>query len=220
LEAEGGKGEGNKMRSGGKSFILKGQDRPSCNVFGRQGHTESACRIRAKAMASAKKESNDIIVQCKKDNAESAQSFAAVASASTKQEESSDEDGDDKYKKAFMNSFMESWRTSKNNKNTQNNERKLSDNDTSDSAQNYSPSFKLVALKPNRAKMGIPTREVIGETTINGSKQPLPILIDTRSSSSIILKKFINKKVLVKNSRTTTEWTTLRGSSTKRKKEQ
>jgi predicted aspartyl protease len=40
-------------------------------------------------------------------------------------------------------------------------------------------------------------------------KKTLRILIDTGSSSSIILKKCINKSVLVKNSRTTTEWTTL-----------
>jgi predicted aspartyl protease len=70
-------------------------------------------------------------------------------------------------------------------------------------------SFKLVALKPMRAKIGIPTTETIGETTVNGSKKPLRILIDTGGSSTIILKKFINKSVLVKNSRTTTEWTTL-----------
>jgi hypothetical protein len=35
--------------------------------------------------------------------------------------------------------------------------------------------------------------------------------MDTCSSSSIILKKLINKSLLVKKSRTTTEWTTLGG---------
>jgi hypothetical protein len=37
----------------------------------------------------------------------------------------------------------------------------------------------------------------------------LRTLIDTDSNSSIILKKFIYKSVLLKNSRTTTEWTAL-----------
>jgi predicted aspartyl protease len=52
---------------------------------------------------------------------------------------------------------------------------------------------------------------VSGETTVNGSKKPLRILIDAGSSSYIILKKFIYKSVSVKNLRTITEWTTLWG---------
>jgi hypothetical protein len=61
-------------------------------------------------------------------------------------------------------------------------------------------------------KKGIPTTEVIGETNVNGKKTPLRIIIiDTGSSSSIILKKFINKNTLVQNKRTTIEWTTLGG---------
>jgi hypothetical protein len=43
--------------------------------------------------------------------------------------------------------------------------------------------------------MGISTTENIGETTVNGSKKPLRILIDTGSSSSIILKKIISKSL-------------------------
>jgi hypothetical protein len=57
--------------------------------------------------------------------------------------------------------------------------------------KNYSTSFKLVAVKPKGAKIGIPTTEIIGETTVNGRKSPLRILIDTGNSSSIILKIFI-----------------------------
>jgi hypothetical protein len=102
-------------------------------------------------------------------------------------------------------------KSSHKDKKAQKNKRKRSDNDTRESEQNYSTSFKLVALKPKRAKKGIPTTEVIGETTVNGSKKPSRILIYTGSSTSIILKKFINKSLLVKNSRTTTEWTTLGG---------
>jgi predicted aspartyl protease len=71
-------------------------------------------------------------------------------------------------------------------------------------------------LKPKRAKIGIPTIEVIGEITANGSKKTLRILIDTGSISSIILKNFINKILSVKNSRATSEWTTLGGGSTNR----
>jgi hypothetical protein len=52
---------------------------------------------------------------------------------------------------------------------------------------------------------------VIGETNVKGKKTPLCVLIDTGSSSSIILKKFINKNTLVKNKKITTEWTTLGG---------
>jgi hypothetical protein len=73
-----------------------------------------------------------------------------------------------------------------------------SDNDSSDSDSNYSNSYKLVALKPKRAKIGVPTTEVIGETNVNGKKTPLRIIIDTGSSSYIILKKFINNNTLVK----------------------
>jgi hypothetical protein len=61
-----------------------------------------------------------------------------------------------------MNSFMESWKTSQKKNKVEKNKHKLSDNDTSDSEQNYSQSFKLVALKPKRATIGIPTTEVIG----------------------------------------------------------
>jgi hypothetical protein len=63
---------------------------------------------------------------------------------------------------------------------------KRSENDTIDSEQNYPTSFKLVALKPMRAKIGIPPTESIGESTVNGSKKPLHILTDTGSSSYII----------------------------------
>jgi hypothetical protein len=61
---------------------------------------------------------------------------------------SEEEDEDDKDKKAFMKSFMASWKSSKKDKKAQKNKRKRSDNDTSDSEQNYPTSFKLVALKP------------------------------------------------------------------------
>jgi hypothetical protein len=85
-----------------------------------------------------------------------------------------------------MKSFMASCKSSQKDKKAQKNKRKRSDNDTSESDQNYSTSFKLVALKTKHAKIGVPTTEVIGETTVNDSKKPLLILIDTGSSSSII----------------------------------
>jgi hypothetical protein len=49
------------------------------------------------------------------------------------------------------------------------------------------------------------------EKQVNGRKKHSRILIDTGSSISIILKTFINKSLLVKISRTTTESTTLGG---------
>jgi hypothetical protein len=58
---------------------LKGQELPSCDLCGRKGHTKPACRIKQKAMASAKKETNDITTQWKNDEAEKAQAFAAAA---------------------------------------------------------------------------------------------------------------------------------------------
>jgi hypothetical protein len=87
-----------------------------------------------------------------------------------------------------MKSVMSSWGSSQKDKKAQNNKRKLSDNDTSDSEQDNSASFK-------HAKIGIPIKEVIGETTINSSKKALRILTDTGSSSSTILNKFINKSL-------------------------
>jgi hypothetical protein len=110
-----------------------------------------------------------------------------------------------------MKSFMASWKSSQKDNKAQKNKLERSDNDTSNSGKNYSTSFKLVALKPKRAKIGIPTTKVIGETTVNGSKKPLHIIIATGCSSSFIVTKFINKSLLVNNSITTTEWTTLGG---------
>jgi hypothetical protein len=59
----------------------------------------------------------------------------------------------------------------------------------------------------------------MGGTNVNGMKTPLRLRIDTGSSSSIILKKFIKKSTLVKNKRTTAEWTTLGGKFYTKKQE-
>jgi hypothetical protein len=58
-----------------------------------------------------------------------------------------------------MKSFTASWKSSQKDKKAQKNKRKCRVNDTSKSEQNYSRSFKLVALKPKRAKIGIPTKK-------------------------------------------------------------
>jgi hypothetical protein len=136
---------------------LKGQELPSCDFCGRKGHTKTACRIKQKAMASAKNDTKDRSAQWKKYKAEKSQAFAAYDSTSKQEDSSSDEDEDDKDKKAFMKIFMASWKSSQKDKKAQKNKRKCSDNDTSESKQSYSKSFKLVALKPKRAKIGIPT---------------------------------------------------------------
>jgi hypothetical protein len=47
-----------------------------------KGHTETACQIKQKAMASTKKDTKDRSAQWENDKAEKAQSFAAAASAS------------------------------------------------------------------------------------------------------------------------------------------
>jgi hypothetical protein len=202
---QGGKGKNHK-KNRGKYSILKGQEIPSCDFYGRKGYTESTCRMKQKAMASARKETKYRVNQWKKEKSEKAQAFATAAAASKQDDTSSDKD--DKDKKAFMKSFLSTWKSSQKDKKIQKNKRKRSDNDASDSEQNYSMSFKIVALKPKRAKIGIPTTEIIGETTVKGRKTPLRIVIDTGSSRSIILNLFINKSLLVKNSRTTTKWTT------------
>jgi hypothetical protein len=80
-ESGGGKGK-HQIRSGSKTYILKGQDVPYCDFCGRKGHPQTSCRIKAKDMASAKKETNDKSAHSKKENAEKAQSFAGTASAS------------------------------------------------------------------------------------------------------------------------------------------
>jgi hypothetical protein len=56
-----------------------------------------------------------------------------------------------------MKSFMASWKSSQKDKKAHKNELKRIDNDTIESEQNYSTYFKLVALKPKQAKIGIPT---------------------------------------------------------------
>jgi hypothetical protein len=181
---------------------------PSCDFCGRKGHTKTTCRIKQKSTAYAKKDTKDRSAHWKKDTAEKAQSFSAAASTSKQKYSSSEEDEDDKDKKALLESFMASWKSSKKDKKAQKNKRKRSYNDTRDSEQKYSTSFKLVALKRKRARIGIPTT---GETTVNDSKKPVRVLLDTSSSSSIILNKSINVSLLVKNSITTTEWTALSG---------
>jgi hypothetical protein len=52
---------------------------PSCDFCGREGHNETACRIKKKAMASAKKYTKDRGDQWKKDKSEKAQAFGAAA---------------------------------------------------------------------------------------------------------------------------------------------
>jgi hypothetical protein len=119
-------------------------------------------------MPSSKRDTKDRSAQWKKDKDEKAQSFAVEASSSKQEYSSSEEYEDDKDKKAFIKSFMASWKSSKKGKKAQKNKRKRSDNDTSESEQNYSTSFKLVDFKTKHAKVGIPTIEVIGETTVHG----------------------------------------------------
>jgi hypothetical protein len=153
---QGGNGKNHK-KNGRKSSILKGQEFPSCDFCGRKGHTETACRIKQKAMATAINDTNDRSAHWNKDKAAKAQVFAADASTS-KQEDSSSDKEDEKDKKAFMKSLMASWKYSQKDNKAQRNKRKHSDNDTNDSEQNYSTSLKLVALKPKRAKIGIPTK--------------------------------------------------------------
>jgi hypothetical protein len=99
-------------------------------------------------MASAKKYTKDRSDQWENDKAETAQSFAAAASIIKQEDSSNEEDEDGKDKKAFMKSCMASWKSSKKDKKAQNNKLKRSDTDTSESEQNYSTSFKLVALTP------------------------------------------------------------------------
>jgi hypothetical protein len=140
-------------------------------------------------MTSDKKDTKDRSTQWKKNKAEKAQAFAAADASSKQDDSSSDQDEDEKDKKAFMKSFMASWKSSKKDKKAQKNKRKRSDNDTSDSEQNYSTSFKFLALKSKREKKGIPTTEVIEETTVHVSKKHLPIFLDTGSSSSIVFLK-------------------------------
>jgi hypothetical protein len=88
-----------------------------------------------------------------------------------------------------MNAFIKSYDKS-HKKSSGKGKRKRSDSDIdpSDYDSNYSNSYKHVALKPKRAKMVLPTTEVIGGTNVNGKKSNL-----------------------MKNKRTTTEWTTLGG---------
>jgi hypothetical protein len=67
---------------------LKGQELPSCDFCGRKGHAKTACRIKQKAIASAKKDTKDRSTQWEKDKAEKSQAFAAAA-VSSKQYDSS-----------------------------------------------------------------------------------------------------------------------------------
>jgi hypothetical protein len=61
-----GKGKNHK-NSGGITSILKGQELPSCDFCCRKGHTKTACRIKQKEMAYAKKDTKDRSAQWKKD---------------------------------------------------------------------------------------------------------------------------------------------------------
>jgi hypothetical protein len=123
---QGGKGKIHN-KGGGKSFILKDQDLPSCDFCGRKGNTETACHMKQKAMASAKKDTKDRSDKWENNKAEKYQSFAAAASASaSKQEDSSSEEyEDDKDKKTFMKSFVASWKSSQKDKKARKNKGKI-----------------------------------------------------------------------------------------------
>jgi hypothetical protein len=56
---QGGKGKNIHKNNRDRSSILKGQEIPSCDFCGRKGHTETACRMKQKTMASAKKDTQD-----------------------------------------------------------------------------------------------------------------------------------------------------------------
>jgi hypothetical protein len=65
---QGSKGENHK-KSGVKTSILKGQELTSCDFCGRKGHTEKACPVKQKAMASSKRDTKDRSAQWKKHKA-------------------------------------------------------------------------------------------------------------------------------------------------------
>jgi hypothetical protein len=81
---QGGKGKNNHKKNRDRSSILKGQEIPSCDFCGRKVHTETACRVKNKAMASARKNTKDKNAQWKKEKAEKSQTFAAAASSTQK----------------------------------------------------------------------------------------------------------------------------------------
>jgi hypothetical protein len=120
---------------------------------------ESMCRIQTNAQASAKKENKNNNQKWKKDKAEKNQAFASASASKRK--------NDKEEKEAFITSFMESYANAqrKNDKKI-----KRSNKETSDSDSDYLQSFKNVGLKIKCAKIGIPTTQVIGKTTINGDK--------------------------------------------------
>jgi hypothetical protein len=62
---QGCKGKNHKNNRG-ESSILKGQEIPSYDICGRKGHTESTCRMKQKAMASARKETNTEVISGKR----------------------------------------------------------------------------------------------------------------------------------------------------------
>jgi hypothetical protein len=66
------------------------------------------CCIKAKAQASAKKDTTDKIQQWEKEKAEKQKAFASASKKNDKD--------DDFYKKAFTTSLMESYATVQNNK--------------------------------------------------------------------------------------------------------
>jgi hypothetical protein len=68
---QGRKGKNHK-KNGVKGSILKSQELPSHDFFGRKDHTETACRFKQKSKASAKKDTKDRGSQWKKDRAKKA----------------------------------------------------------------------------------------------------------------------------------------------------
>jgi hypothetical protein len=63
---QGGKGKNNHKKNRDRSSILKVKEIPTCDCCGLKGHTEPACRIKNKAMASARKETKSRNAQWKK----------------------------------------------------------------------------------------------------------------------------------------------------------
>jgi hypothetical protein len=67
-----------------RGSILKGQDIPICDFCGRKGHTEPACLIKNKAMASARKDTKDRNAQWKKEKAEKSTILCCISFINSK----------------------------------------------------------------------------------------------------------------------------------------
>jgi len=198
-----------KQKKGRHKKLISGNP-PVCDFCGNIGHVQDRCHKLQTARKAAQQATKDKKQDKKQGNGTRSRGFNNTPQAEqmfamfTEQSK-------------LLNKAMEAL--------TEKSKFKRSDNDNSEDDSAYSCLLKhsigIESLKSSQSSQYPPTTEVLGEARRNNQeRKPMRILIDTGSTQTIVLRRFVAKsKIMSKTSKPTT-WNTLGGSfSTKRRGE-